>query len=314
MEIDRGDPMSLAGPAGGASNGSARTSRRNTGTVGHGLHVAGRKGAQRGPERGSPMTPEAAVRSGTGSRPIPPEAHPALTRARSKLFDVLFGLWTLCLGPLIPVLALLRRPRLTRAAIRVWTNGAFALMRLVLGLRYREEGLENKHPGGPCIYVCNHQSTWETLAFNRLVPDICMVAKHELRRIPVFGWYLAHAPMILVDRGGGGRALAGMITEARREAAEGRSILIFPEGTRRGVGERCKFQPGLIALYRKLDLPVVPVAHNAGRFWQGGAKVPGTVTLSYLPAVPAGLPAAEAMAEVEALLDAEKDRLARDPG
>ncbi|WP_108258587.1 lysophospholipid acyltransferase family protein [Mangrovicoccus ximenensis] len=234
-----------------------------------------------------------------------------MLRLRTKLFDGLFGLWTMCLGPCIPVLAWLQRPGLTRAAIRIWTNGAFALMRLVLGLRYREEGLENKHPGGPCIYVCNHQSTWETLAFNRLVPDICMVAKHELRRIPVFGWYLANAPMILVDRGAGGRALAAMITEARREAAKGRSILIFPEGTRVGVEERCKFQPGLIALYRKLDLPVVPVAHNAGCFWRADGKAAGTVTLSYLPAVPAGLPAAEAMAGVEALLDAEKDRLAR---
>ncbi|WP_172330042.1 1-acyl-sn-glycerol-3-phosphate acyltransferase [Mangrovicoccus sp. HB161399] len=254
--------------------------------------------------------PDASVREaalpqsrGTG-RPVP-------ARARSALFDGLFALWTLVLGLLIPGLALLRRPALTRAAIRVWTDGTFALMRAVLGLRFREEGLENKHPGGPCIYVANHQSTWETLAFNRLVPEICMVAKHELRRIPVFGWYLGNAPMILVDRGAGGRALAAMITEARREVAAGRSILIFPEGTRTDVGDSCKFQPGLIALYRKLGIPVVPVAHNAGCFWRRNVKAAGTVTLSYLPAVPAGLPAAEAMAEVESLLTAEKDRLAR---
>lgn len=230
--------------------------------------------------------------------------------ARSKLFDGLFGFWTLLQAPLIPCLALAHRPSFVRAAIRFWTAGFSLLSRGILRQRVREVGLENKHLDRPCIYVCNHQSTWETLAFNRLVPDICIIAKHELRRIPIFGWFLAHAPMILIDRGGGGRALAGMITQAREEAAKGRSILIFPEGTRVGVDDRCAFQPGLIALYRKLGLPIVPVAHNAGHVWRKGVKTEGTITVAYFPAIPPGRPAAEAIAQVEALLNVEKDRLA----
>ncbi|MFC5736152.1 lysophospholipid acyltransferase family protein [Sinirhodobacter huangdaonensis] len=230
---------------------------------------------------------------------------------RSRLFDVLFGIWTLLQSPFIPALALLQRPGLTRAAIRFWTGGVLGLSHRILGLRLQEEGIENKHLDAPCIYVCNHQSTWETLAFNQLVPDICIVAKQELRKIPVFGWFLGHAPMILIDRSGGGRAMAAMISEARREVARGRSILIFPEGTRVGIDEQRKFQPGLIALYRKLDLPVVPVVHNAGRFWGKGTKTGGTITVSYFPPIPAGLPAAEVMAQVEALLNTEKARLAR---
>ncbi|TNF12469.1 MAG: 1-acyl-sn-glycerol-3-phosphate acyltransferase [Rhodobacteraceae bacterium] len=229
---------------------------------------------------------------------------------RSKLFDGLFGLWTLLQAPLIPCLALVRRPSLARSAIRFWTAGFSVLSRGILRQRVREVGLENKHLDSPCIYVCNHQSTWETLAFNRLVPDICIIAKRELRRIPIFGWFLEHAPMILIDRNGGARALAGMITQAREEVAKGRSILIFPEGTRVGVEDRCAFQPGLIALYRKLGLPIVPVAHNAGHVWRKGIKTEGTITVAYFPAVPPGRPAAEAVMQVEALLNVEKDRLA----
>ncbi|OOY24964.1 hypothetical protein BMI91_00560 [Thioclava sediminum] len=218
-------------------------------------------------------------------------------------------MWTALQAPMIPILALARRPRLVRAAVRVWTGGVFALARGILRLRVREQGLENKHLDSPCIYVCNHQSTWETLAFNQLVPDVCIIAKRELRRIPIFGWFLEHSPMILIDRSGGGRALAGMITQAREEAAKGRSILIFPEGTRVGVTDRCEFQPGLIALYRKLGLPIVPVAHNAGHVWRRDVKTGGTITVAYFPAIPPGLPGAEVSAQVEELLNVEKDRL-----
>lgn len=229
--------------------------------------------------------------------------------ARSRVFDVLLGLWTLSISPAIPVLMRMRRPGLTRVVIRFWTDGIFGLSRWVLGLRLREEGIENKHLHAPCLYVSNHQSAWETLAFNRLLPDVTIVAKQELGRIPVFGWFLRNAPMILIDRDAGARALKGMVTQSQHEVAQGRSILIFPEGTRVKVGDQRKFQPGLVALYRKLDLPVVPVAHNSGSFWGGPAKRGGTITVSYLPAIPPGLPAAEFMDRVEALVNAEKARL-----
>lgn len=257
-----------------------------------------------------PLRPERITQKASQLREAHGFAAPSLQAARSTLFDGLLGFWTLMQAPLIPCLALVRRPSLVRSAIRFWTAGFSLLSRGILRQRVREVGIENKHLDSPCIYVCNHQSTWETLAFNRLVPDICIIAKHELRRIPIFGWFLEHAPMILIDRSGGGRALAGMITQAREEAAKGRSILIFPEGTRVGVDDRCEFQPGLIALYRKLGLPIVPVAHNAGLVWRKGVKTGGTITVAYFPAIPSGLPAPEAIAQVEALLNIEKDRLA----
>lgn len=229
--------------------------------------------------------------------------------ARSRVFDVLLGLWTLSISPAIPVLMRLRRPDLTRRVIRFWTDGIFGLSRWFLGLRLREEGVGNKHLHAPCLYVSNHQSAWETLAFNRLLPDVTIIAKQELGRIPVFGWFLRNAPMILIDREAGARALKAMVAQSQHELAQGRSILIFPEGTRVKVGDQRKFQPGLVALYRKLDLPVVPVAHNSGSFWGRPAKRGGTITVSYLPAIPPGLPAADFMARIEALVNAEKDRL-----
>lgn len=232
-----------------------------------------------------------------------------MLKLRSRTFDILIGGWALVLSPVIPLLMLLRRPDLNRRMIRFWARGAFAMSRRILDLDMREIGTENRPQSGPCLYVANHQSAWETLAFNVLIPDVCIVAKIELARVPVFGWFLRHAPMILVDRAAGAKALGKMLKEAREAVAEGRSILIFPEGTRVRPGRHRRFQPGVAALYRSLGVPVVPLAHDSGMFWTSGGKKPGRITISYLAQLPAGLPPHEAMALMEEAVNSEKDRL-----
>lgn len=119
-----------------------------------------------------------------------------MLKLTSRTFDILIGGWALVLSPVIPLLMLLRRPDLNRRMIRFWARGAFAMSRRILDLDMREIGTENRPQSGPCLYVANHQSAWETLAFNVLIPDVCIVAKIELARVPVFGWFLRHAPMI----------------------------------------------------------------------------------------------------------------------
>lgn len=232
-----------------------------------------------------------------------------MLKFRTRIFDGLIALWALVLSPVIPVLALLRCPALNRRMIRFWARGTLALSRWVLGLHMIETGKENVPDRRPCLYAANHQSAWETLAFNVLIPDICIVAKTELARIPIFGWFLRNAPMILVDRAGGAKALTRMVKQARQAVAEGRSVMIFPEGTRVRPGQHRRFQPGIGGLYRSLGLPVVPVAHNSGLFWTGGGKRAGSVAVSYLPALPAGLPPQEVIARLEEMINAEKGRL-----
>ena len=101
-----------------------------------------------------------------------------------------------------------------------------------------------------------------------IFPDASIVAKQELRKLPIVGWFLHRYPMILVDRSAGRQALKLMIEEARRAIGEGRKVLIFPQGTRQAVDEPMTFQPaGIAALYTNLDIPVLPTAHNSGLFW-----------------------------------------------
>jgi 1-acyl-sn-glycerol-3-phosphate acyltransferase len=199
------------------------------------------------------------IAAGVPARPIA-----AVQLARSKLFDVALAVWTALFAPAVLALILAGTPeRAVRRTARVWSRGALRLLGWCVGLTHVERGLENI-PREPCLIVANHQSTWETFAFLALFPDVAIVAKRELLAIPVFAWFLRKSPMILIDRDSGSTALRKMIDESRAALQAGRSVLIFPEGTRRGVSARIEFKRGIELLYAKLDRKVLPVALNSG--------------------------------------------------
>lgn len=187
-----------------------------------------------------------------------------------------------------PILLLPRRAVVAWA--RVWIAFVLWWLRVTCRLNHRVIGRENL-PEGPIIIACKHQSSWETLAFTLLFDDIAIVLKRELLFIPVVGWAMARAGNIAVSRGDGASALRGLVRQAKAVAAEGRSIVIFPEGTRVAPGDQRPYQVGTAALYRQLGLPVVPVALNSGLFWgrRKFVKRPGTITLEVLPPIPPGL-------------------------
>lgn len=171
-----------------------------------------------------------------------------------------------------------------------WIDFCLWWLRITCRLTHRVGGLENM-PTGPVIFACKHQSSWETLAFSRLFPGAATVMKRELVLIPVVGWAMARVGNIAVERGDGSKALRGLVKQAKATLAEGRSILIFPEGTRVAVGDERPYQVGTAALYRQLGVPVVPVALNSGLFWgrRKFIKRPGVIDVEILPAIPPGL-------------------------
>lgn len=171
-----------------------------------------------------------------------------------------------------------------------WIDFCLWWLRITCRLTHRVGGLENM-PAGPVIFACKHQSSWETLAFSRLFPGAATVMKRELVLIPVVGWAMARVGNIAVERGDGSKALRGLVKQAKATLAEGRSILIFPEGTRVAVGDERPYQVGTAALYRQLGVPVVPVALNSGLFWgrRKFIKRPGVIDVEILQAIPPGL-------------------------
>jgi 1-acyl-sn-glycerol-3-phosphate acyltransferase len=136
--------------------------------------------------------------------------------------------------------------------------------------------------------VCGTKVEWRG---REKLPDPTYVLKRELMWLPLFGWLATKARMIPIDRGSHAKALASMTAAARREAARGRQIVIFPEGTRRPPGAKPRYLPGVAFLYAELGLPCIPIALNSGLFWPRRSlrRHPGTVLAEVLDPIPPGL-------------------------
>ena len=234
----------------------------------------------------------------------------AMTVLRSALFSL--GLWLVT-----PVLGLLCLPLLAAprpavyAAAKVWARAVLWLLRATVGIRYRTVGTVLPEPGGRCIFALKHQSAWETIAFLVIAPAFAAVLKEELRRIPVYGWFLGRAGTVPIRRSARGAALKRMLRGARAHIERGRHLAIMPEGTRMPPGRTGRYHPGVYALYKYLGLPVVPVAHNAGLFWprNGFLKRPGTITVEFLAPIPPGLDREAFMATLEDRIETAAQRL-----
>lgn len=232
-----------------------------------------------------------------------------MTFLRALVYNLGFYLGTAVLAILgLPVLLMSRRAAARFS--RFWTGLAFRWLRLTVGLDYEVRGREHL-PAGPYLAAIKHQSAWDTLALNQIFADPAVVLKQELLSIPFFGWYLRKVGMIAVDRSQGAAALRGMIAAAKAASAEGRPVVIFPEGTRGPVGERLPYQPGVVALYQQLGVPLVPVALDSGIYWGRRAflKRPGRIVVEILPPIPAGEDRKTILPRLEAAIEDTVARL-----
>jgi 1-acyl-sn-glycerol-3-phosphate acyltransferase len=210
-------------------------------------------------------------------------------------------------GSVLYVLAGIVVIPLGRGAVRrvadAWAGFNRACARYLLGITSRVEG---EVPSGPVLVAVKHQSMFETLEIALLLDTPATVMKSELGRIPLWGTLTRVYGILPVDREGGAAALRRLLRAGEEAVAEGRPIVIFPEGTRVAPGERPPLEPGFAGLYRALGLPVVPVALDSGKVWprRSFVKRPGVVTMRFGEPIPPGLPRREAEARVHAAINA----------
>lgn len=167
-----------------------------------------------------------------------------------------------------------------------WQRSMTWLVKRLCGIDYEVIGKENL-PRGACVIASNHQSTWETLAFFVIFPDITFVLKKELLQIPIFGWALRLLRPIAINRQQSSNAMTQLLQQGKQLLAEGRSIVIFPQGKRMPVDHPGVFRTGASILAKETQAPLVPVSHNAGEFWarRGWLKRPGLITVNIHPPI-----------------------------
>src|SRR5579862_2919395 len=177
--------------------------------------------------------------------------------------------------------------RYRNALIRTYLAAHLYLLKKVCLVDYKVEGLENIPKNQNGIILSKHQSTWETFFLPLIFHDPAIIAKRELLWIPFFGWGLAASAPIAINRGKHVTAMQQIIQKGKKCLAEGRHILIFPEGTRIPAGKVGKYKLGGARLAEATGYPVIPVAHNAGYYWPKGKfiKNPGTIRIVIGPLI-----------------------------
>jgi 1-acyl-sn-glycerol-3-phosphate acyltransferase len=231
---------------------------------------------------------------------------------RSLVFNLLFYLDVVVLLMVaVPTAAL---PRAAMIGVgKMWGRSTLWLLRKVCRIEVEFRGLEKIPPGG-IIVAAKHQSAWETVVLVTLFRDPAFVVKRELFWIPIFGWCVRRGGMIPVHRGAGKAALGPMIDNARAALADGRQIIIFPEGTRRPPGAAPKYKQGVAHLYAECNVPCVPIALNSGLYWprRRFLRFPGTVRVEVLDPIPPGRDRDVFFVDLERAIETASARLVAD--
>lgn len=191
-----------------------------------------------------------------------------------------------------------------RTVVRGWSRYHRFCARYILGIRLVIEG---DVPKGGVLVAGKHESFFEAIDIPSQMDWPVPFPKAELVEIPGWGWAARRYGAVVVEREQGARALRKMVTSAREFAAQGRPLVIFPEGTRVPTGERPPLQSGFAGVYKMLNLPVVPFAIDSGRLYHRRWKKPGTITMRIGPRIEPGLPREEVEALVHARINALND-------
>jgi 1-acyl-sn-glycerol-3-phosphate acyltransferase len=206
---------------------------------------------------------------------------------RSVLFYLGYAAVTVVWGTLSVVVGwvLPHRARF-QFIIGAWTRMVLWWLKVTCGIRHTIIGLEHL-PVEPCVVLCRHESTWETLFLQTLLAPQSTIIKRELLWIPFFGWAFALNKPIAINRSHPRSALRRLITVGKARLAEKIWVVLFPEGTRMPSREIGRFQVGGATLAADADVPLLVIAHDAGSYWPAHQleKVPGTIRVKIAPPI-----------------------------
>lgn len=181
------------------------------------------------------------------------------------------------IGSLTPLLALIPF-KIAAPVILIWCRVVIYVISTVCGIRVRLSGNAENIPQ-PCVIVCNHQCFWETIYLQLFLYPLSTVLKRSLLRIPFYGWGLGVLQPIAIDRSTPIQSLKQVKEKGIERLQQGRNVLIFPEGTRKPVGQLGNYTRSAADIAKSANVPIIAIAHNGGKYWRNKKynKRPGTI-------------------------------------
>ncbi len=227
-----------------------------------------------------------------------------MKKIKEYCFILFICLWTVFIGLIGILFVLTCNKKIISNMAFLWGIGISYYLKL-MDVNVEVEGQENLPQSGPFIIACKHQSAWETVFFLHYLKRPVYVIKKELLYIPVYGWYLKILDMIPVKRGGIS-AIKKLKTSVRKIFAQGRPIVIFPEGTRVSDGQDVEYKPGVYVMHSiNPDVPIVPVALNSGKFWVKNSFIlhEGTIKVKILKPIVGSMKKNELLQKLKNIID-----------
>ncbi|MEK7801752.1 MAG: lysophospholipid acyltransferase family protein [Pseudomonadota bacterium] len=235
-----------------------------------------------------------------------------LLRLRQIVFNmafystIIFFCFALLPAMLLPRTAYIR-------CLNLFFKSVYLCEKYILGLDYEVRGLENIPKEKAFLIAAKHCSAYETFKLNLLFQDTAIINKKELQYIPLWGWIAKRAGMIFIERGTS-KGLQSLINGAKRVKAEGRPLVIFPQGTRVPVdstAEKYPYKRGVVRVYEATEQSILPIATNSGLFWPKGAFYikPGKVIFECLPVIPSGLAGDDVLIRLQDSIETASHRL-----
>ncbi|MFD1382598.1 lysophospholipid acyltransferase family protein [Rhodanobacter aciditrophus] len=205
----------------------------------------------------------------------------------STLFAVVYGVLTGFTGIFAPLVAWLLPMTWRQPLLNLHNHALLFLFRVICGVKVEVIGRDNIPSDRPVVLASNHQSEWETYLLQVIKTPISTVLKKELLSIPFFGWGLRMVQPIAIDRSKRAGALKQILKQGKERIQAGRSVLIFPEGTRTLPGQERAFNKGAAMLASSSGTAILPLVHNAGHVWPGRTwlRYPGKITVTIGPLI-----------------------------
>ena len=190
-----------------------------------------------------------------------------------------------------------------------WTS--FCL-KYIMATKIEVKGTENIINNQKYFVVSSHQSIFETFFLQTIFENPVFILKKELIKIPLFGWYLKKMGCISIDRNKISRENLGFSDEVSKVIkSTNKTLIIFPQGTRKNFDDRSTFKKGFARIYNDLEIACLPVAINSGKVWpKNGSLISNQyITVSILNILPPGKEQNKFATEVEKVIYNELDKI-----